>query len=66
MKKLLAMLIVLWGVGAAGFWYWNDAQSRTIAFRTVAVKRGDLLTTINSTGTLSPRRSWTSAPRSPV
>ena len=54
MKKLLFILIVLWGGGAAGVWYWNDVRSQHVSFRTVTVRRGDLLATINATGTLEP------------
>ncbi len=54
MKKLLFMLIVLWGGGAAGLWYWNELNAQHVTFRTVAIRKGDLLATINATGTLEP------------
>ena len=54
MKKLVLTIILLWGAGAAGVWYWNDLRGRRVEFRTVAVRRGDLLATINTTGTLEP------------
>jgi len=54
MKKLVLMIILLWGAGAAGVWYWNDLRGRRVEFRTAAVRRGDLLATINTTGTLEP------------
>src|SRR6266545_214429 len=54
MKKLLFIMFVLWGGGAAGLWYWNDLQGQRVAFRTATVRRGDLLATINATGTLEP------------
>jgi HlyD family secretion protein len=54
MKKLLFFLIVLWGGGAAGVYYWNELRAQHVAFRTVTVHRGDLLATINATGTLEP------------
>lgn len=54
MKKLLLILVMLWGAGAIGIWYWNDTQTQLASFRTVAVKRGDLLATIEATGTLEP------------
>ncbi len=54
MKKLLFVLFVMWVGGAACLWYWNDARPQRVDFRTVQVKRGDLLSTINATGTLEP------------
>jgi HlyD family secretion protein len=54
MKKLLSVLFVLWVGGAAAVWYWNEARPQRIEYRTVLVKRGDLLATINSSGTLEP------------
>jgi HlyD family secretion protein len=54
MKKLLFILIVLWGGGAAALWYWNEIQAQQVTYRTVAARRGDLLATINATGTLEP------------
>jgi HlyD family secretion protein len=57
MKKLLLILVVIWGCGAAGYWYYNDVNNQRVAFRTVAVNRGDLLATINATGTLEPQET---------
>jgi HlyD family secretion protein len=54
MKKLLVIMGTLWGAGALGVWYWNDAHAPRIAYRTVAVRRGDLRSTINATGTIEP------------
>jgi HlyD family secretion protein len=54
MKKLLFILIVLWGGGAAGYWYWTEARNQRVVYRTVPIRRGDLLATINATGTLEP------------
>jgi HlyD family secretion protein len=54
MKKLLLLMSLLWGGGAYGIWYWTDHRSRAVAYRTVAIKRGDLRSTINATGTLEP------------
>ena len=55
MKKLLFVMTLLWGGGIAGFWYYNEAQSQRLAYRTVGVERGDLLATINTTGTIEPQ-----------
>jgi HlyD family secretion protein len=56
MKKLLVMLSVLWGGGALVVWYWNDSQAQHVAYRTIAVRRGDLRSTINATGTIEPEQ----------
>lgn len=54
MKKLLFILFVLWGGGAAGYWYLTDARHQRVSYRTARVHRGDLLATITATGTLEP------------
>ncbi len=55
MKKLLFVMALLWGGGGLGFWYYNETQSQHFVYRTVAVSRGDLLATINATGTIEPQ-----------
>jgi HlyD family secretion protein len=55
MKKLLVIIGTLWGAGALGVWYWNDSHSPRIDYRTVSVRRGDLRSTINATGTIEPQ-----------
>jgi HlyD family secretion protein len=54
MKKLLLFMSLLWGGGACGLWYWTDHRSQSVSYRTVTIKRGDLRSTINATGTLEP------------
>ncbi|QEH34738.1 Macrolide export protein MacA [Aquisphaera giovannonii] len=54
MKKLLLGIAGLWAAGALGFWYWADARTSRVTYRTIAVRRGDLRTTINATGTIEP------------
>jgi HlyD family secretion protein len=54
MKKLLLLMVLLWGVGAYGIWYWTDHRSAGISYRTVTIRRGDLRSTINTTGTIEP------------
>jgi len=49
---LIAILVVLILLGAGGF-YWYSANGRTPSYRTAAVERGELLSTISSTGTLN-------------
>jgi HlyD family secretion protein len=54
MKKLIILLVLaVLGVGGA-FWYWRGTAKPAATFRTAAVERGDLLTTINATGTVEP------------
>lgn len=54
MKKIL-ILIILAGIGASvGSWYLHGSGRPDSAFRTVAVKRGELLATISATGTVEP------------
>ena len=54
MKKLLVLMVVLWGGGGCGVWYWTDARTQRVSYRTVTIKRGDLGSTINATGTIEP------------
>lgn len=54
MKKLLFVLVLMWAGGAAGAWYWAEGRPQRVAFRTTRVARGDLLATINASGTLEP------------
>jgi HlyD family secretion protein len=54
MKKLFALLTLLWGGGAAAYWYWADSHDRHAGFRTVAVRRGAVRATIDATGTIEP------------
>lgn len=54
MKKLLFFIVLLWAAGAAGVWYYTEGRPQRVSFRTTTVNRGDLLATINSSGTLEP------------
>lgn len=54
MKRLLIILLLLWGGGGLGWWYYNGAGVRRATFRTEPVRRGDLLATIDATGTIEP------------
>ena len=54
MKRLLLMMGLLWGGGAFGVWYWTDTHTQRVSYRTVAIRRGDLRSTINATGTIEP------------
>jgi HlyD family secretion protein len=54
MKKLLLLLLLLWGVGVCGVWYWTDSRAQRVSYRTASIKRGDIGSTISSTGTIEP------------
>src|SRR4051794_11568199 len=56
MKKLLLMMALLWGGGAAGLWYWTEGRGAKVSYRTVAIRRGELRATINATGTMEPEQ----------
>jgi len=47
------VLIALGTIGGVGVWLWHEGDKGT-TFRTVPVKRGDLMATISATGTLEP------------
>jgi HlyD family secretion protein len=54
MKRLIAIVVLLWAGGAAGYWYWTDHHANKVRYRTVAVRRGDLTNAISATGTIEP------------
>ena len=54
MKKLLLLMVLIWGAGAYGFWYWTDPHTQRMSYRIVTIKRGDIGSTINTTGTIEP------------
>jgi HlyD family secretion protein len=54
MKKLLLIIGLLWFGGVSAVWYWSDHHAQRVSYRTVTVKRGNLRSTINATGTLEP------------
>jgi HlyD family secretion protein len=54
MKKVIILVVLLAVAGGFGGWYYHNADNRSTSFRTVTVERGDLLTTINATGTIEP------------
>jgi HlyD family secretion protein len=54
MKRLLIILVLLWGGGALGWSYYNGSGSPRAAFRTAAIRRGDLSASIDATGTIEP------------
>jgi HlyD family secretion protein len=54
MKIWIALLVLAVAAGGGGWWYWHANAADDIQFRTATVDRGDLVTTINATGTLEP------------
>ena len=58
MKKLLVKIVVplvaIAVVGGGIFWYVKNKSKPAVSFITTAINRGDLLVTINATGTVEP------------
>jgi HlyD family secretion protein len=55
MKTVFVILVLLGVVGGGTTYYVKHvASDPTVSFRTVAIKRGELLSTISATGTLQP------------
>ncbi|PKN48857.1 MAG: RND transporter, partial [Deltaproteobacteria bacterium HGW-Deltaproteobacteria-16] len=52
-KALIALIAVLLLVGLAA-WQLTRSQGNSLAYRTAELKRGDLVVTINATGTVEP------------
>jgi HlyD family secretion protein len=50
--RLLVILAVVAAVGAGGWWYFLAHNGNKSHFRTAAAERGELLATINATGTI--------------
>jgi HlyD family secretion protein len=55
MKKFLVSMVVFWGVGLCGVWYWAEARTQRVSYRTVMIRQGDIGSTINTTGTIEPQ-----------
>ena len=54
MKRVLFILVVIVLLGAGVYWYFGRVRVEAASFRTAALKRGDLVTTISATGTIEP------------
>ena len=50
--RLVAVLVVVAVLGLGGWWYLFARDSNKSRFRTAAAERGELLATINATGTI--------------
>src|SRR5207247_8952734 len=51
-RVIVIVAVVL--AGGAGAWWWRARSDSQLSFRTALVKRGDLVATINATGTIEP------------
>jgi HlyD family secretion protein len=54
MKKTGVVFLVSIFIVAGAIWYLHQANGQPVAYRTAAVKRGDLVVTIAATGTVEP------------
>jgi HlyD family secretion protein len=52
--RLVVVLAVVAAVGAGGWWYLFAKDNNKSKFRTAVAERGELLATINATGTIEP------------
>ncbi|MBU4177549.1 MAG: efflux RND transporter periplasmic adaptor subunit [Desulfurivibrionaceae bacterium] len=52
-KSLIALIAVLF-LGSLAAWQLTRSQENSLAYRTAELKRGDLVVTINATGTVEP------------
>jgi len=55
MKKIMALVAMIAGLGAVGYWQWQIRGTSRTTFNFAEVKRGRLEATVGSTGTLQPR-----------
>ena len=53
-KPLVALIVVVLLLGSLAAWQLTRRQGNDLAYRTVALKRGDLSVTISATGTVEP------------
>ena len=63
---LLVALVVLVALGGVAWWYWHGRQHLSRDFRTTAVERGDLVVTVNATGTVEPEEVVEAWPDIPI
>ena len=50
----LIVIVILALVGGATAWRWQAHNNSKLSFRTVVVKRGDVVATISASGTIEP------------
>jgi HlyD family secretion protein len=54
MRKWIFICTLLLAALGAGGWYWHANSQTDPVYKTVAIKRGEVVATINATGTLEP------------
>jgi HlyD family secretion protein len=54
MRKWIIILVLAMGGAGAGAWYWRAGAHPDPIYKTVPIKRGEVVATINATGTLEP------------
>ncbi|HEY1066425.1 MAG TPA: efflux RND transporter periplasmic adaptor subunit [Pirellulales bacterium] len=55
--RFTLLLVVLGGLGAAGYYGWQRYQSPPLSFRTATLEKGDVFVVVSATGTLSATRT---------
>ncbi len=55
MKRIIAVVVLLAVLGGGAFWFWQTAATVKTVFQFSEVKKGRLVATIGSVGTLQPR-----------
>jgi HlyD family secretion protein len=53
-KTLIAAVVLLAAAGTGTYWYQRDAETKLPKLRTAPIERGDLMFTIDATGTAEP------------
>ncbi|MBI5582181.1 MAG: RND transporter, partial [Deltaproteobacteria bacterium] len=53
-QRVVIVVIAMGVLGAGATWYLKGRNGQTMIYRTVPVKRGDLLVSISATGTVEP------------
>ena len=56
-KRTVVAVLVLGAIGTAFAWYVQRGDGGNTSFRIARLTRGDLLVTIDATGTLEPERT---------
>jgi len=53
-KRRITAIVILGIIGIAAGWYLHNSNGQAVSYRTVEVKRGDIMATISATGTVEP------------